>query len=98
MNIIKTTLLSTVLSAGVAAAISLTPATANAQEIYVGGVPDAYIATTEPVYYNGRAHYWYNNHWAYRDGANWRYYGAEPAYFSSWRARYPAGRWHYGRR
>jgi hypothetical protein len=97
-NIIKKTLLATVASAGVMAAVCLTPGTAQAQVIYVGGVPDAYVATTEPVYYGGRAHYWYNGHWAYRDGGAWRYYQSEPGYFRDYRARYPQGHWHYGRR
>jgi hypothetical protein len=33
--------------------------------------PDAYIATTEPVYFEGHAAYWYGGRWFYRDGARW---------------------------
>ncbi len=39
---------------------------------------DAYIATTEPVYYDGRATYWYGGNWYYRDGGGWRHYDREP--------------------
>jgi len=95
---IKQAFLSTLFAGVVASAVSLTPSTANAQEVYVGGVPDVYIATTQPVYYGGRAHYWYNGHWAYRDGGAWRYYRAEPTYFHDWRYRYPNGGWGHWRR
>jgi hypothetical protein len=40
--------------------------------------PDAYIATTEPFYFDGRATYWYGGHWYYRDGGGWRHYDREP--------------------
>ena len=40
--------------------------------------PDAYIATTEPVYVDGRAAYWYGGRWYYRDGGGWRHYDREP--------------------
>jgi hypothetical protein len=36
--------------------------------------PDAYIATTQPVYVDGRASYWYGNRWVYRDGGRWNHY------------------------
>jgi hypothetical protein len=41
--------------------------------------PDSYIATTEPVYYDGRASYWYGGRWYYRDGGGWRHYDHEPS-------------------
>jgi hypothetical protein len=41
--------------------------------------PDAYIATTEPVYFEGRATYWYGGRWYYRDGGRWSHYDREPA-------------------
>ena len=41
--------------------------------------PDAYIATTDPVYFDGHAAYWYGNRWYYRDGARWSHYDREPA-------------------
>ena len=40
--------------------------------------PDAYIATTEPVYFEGRAAYWYGGRWYYRDGGRWGHYDREP--------------------
>jgi hypothetical protein len=40
--------------------------------------PDTYIATTEPVYFEGRATYWYGNRWYYRDGSRWGRYDREP--------------------
>jgi hypothetical protein len=40
--------------------------------------PDAYIATTAPVYYGGRASYWYGGRWYYRDGGRWGHYDREP--------------------
>jgi hypothetical protein len=41
--------------------------------------PDAYIATAEPVYFDGHASYWYGNRWYYRDGGRWNHYDREPA-------------------
>ena len=87
-----------VLGASVAATTFFTPRTASAQEYWVGYVPSEHIATVEPVYWNGRPHYYYNGYWMYREGARWRYYRSEPAYFQQWRYRYPNGRWHYWRR
>ena len=40
--------------------------------------PDGYVATTEPVYYEGRATYWYGGNWYYRDGNRWNHYDREP--------------------
>ena len=40
---------------------------------------DAYVATTEPVYFDGRATYWYGGRWNYRDGGRWNHYDREPA-------------------
>ena len=42
--------------------------------------PDAYIAATEPVYFEGHAAYWYGNRWYYRDGGRWGHYDREPAF------------------
>jgi len=41
--------------------------------------PDAYIATTEPVYFNGYASYWYGGRWYYQNGGRWNHYDREPA-------------------
>jgi len=42
--------------------------------------PQAYIATTQPEYFEGRPVYWYNNNWYYRDHGRWSYYRSEPGY------------------
>jgi hypothetical protein len=44
------------------------------------GPPPAYIASYEPIYYNGFAHYLYRDHWYYRDHAAWRGYDREPGF------------------
>jgi hypothetical protein len=47
---------------------------------YYGYPPDAYIATTEPIYFEGRANYWYDGRWYYRGaGGSWAYYDREPS-------------------
>jgi hypothetical protein len=40
--------------------------------------PDAYIATTAPIYYDGYPTYWWHGHWYYRAGGRWAHYGHEP--------------------
>ncbi len=40
--------------------------------------PDAYIATTSPVYYDGYPSYWYHGRWFYRNGGGWAHYDHEP--------------------
>jgi hypothetical protein len=85
-------------SLGVVAGICLSGAPkASAQEVVV--YPDnAYIATAEPVYYNGSAHYWYRDRWYYRNGRNWAWYrGGEPGYLHDYRYRvWPGGVYHAG--
>ncbi|MEO7034706.1 MAG: hypothetical protein ABI548_12430 [Polyangiaceae bacterium] len=54
--------------------------------------PDEYIATTEPIYFDGRASYWYGNRWYYRDGARWNYYHREPAELARRRFAAPPAR------
>ena len=39
----------------------------------------AFVATTQPYYYDGRPAYWYGNRWRYRQGAGWAHYRTEPA-------------------
>ena len=46
---------------------------------YDGYPPDAYIATAEPIYYEGHAAYWYGGFWYYREGGRWGHYDHEPA-------------------
>jgi hypothetical protein len=86
-------------SLGVVAGLSLiAPLDASAQEVVVTYPGDAYIATAEPVYYNGAAHYWYRDRWYYRDGRNWAWYhGGEPGYLHDYRVRrWPGGVYHPG--
>ena len=86
-------------AAGALAGVSLVAGDAEAQWV---PPPPEYIATTEPVYYEGHAAYWYNNHWFWRDqrGA-WNHYDHEPAFLADRRAHFapvrrawvgPAGR------
>ena len=76
--------LAIVTAVGALAAVSLVGSTAEAQW---APPPAEYIATTEPVYYEGHASYWYGNHWSYRDehGA-WAHYDHEPTFLADRRA------------
>jgi hypothetical protein len=85
-------------SVGLVAGISLcAPSDASAQEVVVYP-DDAYIATAEPVYYNGADHYWYRDRWYYRNGRSWAWYqGGEPRYLHDYRFRaWPGGVYHPG--
>jgi hypothetical protein len=62
---------------------------------YDGYPPDAYIATTEPVYFEGHAAYWYGGYWYYRDGGRWGHYDHEPAGLYARRMHGGAGRHSY---
>ena len=75
---------------GALAAVGLVGRSAEAQWV---PPPAEYIATTEPVYYEGHAAYWYNNHWFWRDdhGA-WNHYGQEPRELADHRAHFPPAR------
>ncbi len=97
-SILKTAL---VLAIPAVIAIAL-PGDAQAQVEVTGGVdvnagvvvapPQAYIATVEPEYYEGRPVYFYNNSWYYRDRwGHWGYYHNEPEYLQR-RRLYWAGR------
>jgi hypothetical protein len=88
--------LAVVSALGALCAITLVTAPADAQW---APPPPEYIATTEPVYYEGHAAYWYGNHWFWRDErGGWNHYEAEPAFLADRRAHF-APRWHYhGRR
>ena len=54
--------------------------------------PDAYIATTEPVYFEGHAAYWYGGRWYYRDGGRWSHYDREPPALYQRRMQAPPAR------
>jgi hypothetical protein len=57
-----------------------------------------FIATAQPVFYDGHASYWYNGHWVYRDGGGrWGYYQSEPAYLAGRRGGPAGGRRTYER-
>jgi hypothetical protein len=67
-------------AAGALAAISLLADRAEAQWV---PPPSEVIATSEPVWYEGHAHYWYGGHWYWRDEhGGWQHYDHEPAYFA----------------
>ena len=89
--------------AQVGVSVEVTPPEADV----VVAPPAAYIATTEPEYFEGRPVYFYNNYWYYRDGyGRWSYYRSEPAYLRGrrehwgWRGTYGRAGWghdHYAR-
>ncbi|HEY1697058.1 MAG TPA: hypothetical protein VGG39_33090 [Polyangiaceae bacterium] len=84
-------------AAGALGAVLLLAAPAEAQWV---PPPAEYIATTEPVYYEGHAAYWYGDHWYWRDvhGA-WQHYDHEPAALADRRAHWGTTgqtRWSYG--
>jgi hypothetical protein len=86
--------LATLSAFGVVGALSLSASNAAAQEVFP---PAEYIATAEPVYYEGHPAYWYGGRWYYRNGGVWGHYDAEPAYLRDWRGRPGWGaRYHYG--
>jgi hypothetical protein len=75
------------------AAVTLIGAPAAAQYV---APPAEFIATTEPVYYDGHAAYWYGNHWNWRDehGA-WNHYDHEPPALADRRTHSPPVRRSY---
>jgi hypothetical protein len=77
-------------------AVALAPMQADAQISVSVGVapPSAYIATTQPEYFEGRPVYWYNNNWYYRDHGRWSYYRSEPGYLRERRGHW-GNRPHY---
>ncbi len=82
------------LSAGVA--VTAAAPSAEAQVVYTVGYPPAsYIASYRPVYYNGYAHYWYNNHWYYHDHGVWRGYATEPGFLYGQRGAWGGHYYHW---
>jgi hypothetical protein len=69
---------------------------AKAQIVVSVGPPVAYIASYEPVYYNGFAHYWYHDHWYYRDHGGWHMWDHEPGFLHDRRGEW-AHHWHHWR-
>jgi hypothetical protein len=87
-----------VAAAGALAAVSLVGTPAGAQWV---PPPPEVIATTEPVYYEGHAAYWYGNQWSWRDAHGaWNHYDHEPPALAERRAHAAPGRrsWEHGRR
>ncbi|HEY3818202.1 MAG TPA: hypothetical protein VGL81_13575 [Polyangiaceae bacterium] len=83
---------------GALAAVSLVGSSAAAQW---APPPAEYIATTEPVYYEGHAAYWYSGHWFWHDEHGvWNHYDHEPAVLADHRAHAAPVRrsWAHGRR
>src|SRR5450631_3654047 len=52
-------------------------------------ISDEYIATTEPVYFEGRAAYLCGGAWYYREGGRWSHYDREPPALHEHRMRPP---------
>lgn len=87
------TSISKALILGIAIAIAVASSTeARAQIVVSIAPPAAYIATSQPEYFGGRAVYWYNNSWYYRDHGRWSYYRREPVYLRDRRAHWTAER------
>jgi len=78
-----------------AACLSSVPA--RAQDF--GYPPADWLATTTPVYFEGRPAYFWNGHWFYRNGGGWGWYHDEPGYLRDWRGahREPERRFYEGR-
>lgn len=85
------------LSIGAIAGSLLCVAPAQAQVTVVVGPPPDFVATTDPVYYDGHADYWYNDQWYYYDGGAWQVYATEPGYLMDWRGHNAFGHHYYGR-
>ena len=61
--------------------------------------PPVFVATVQPVYYEGHASYWYGNRWHWRDHHGWHVYEREPVYLRDHRAHeHWAPRPHYEHR
>jgi hypothetical protein len=67
----------------------------RAQTVVVAGPPSEYVASYEPVYYNGSAHYLWHDHWHYRDHRAWHRWDHEPAFLHEHRGEWGhhAHRW-----
>ena len=70
---------------------------AQAQVVVTFGPPVEFIATSTPVYYEGRPSYWYRNRWYYRHGNRWATYRSEPHRLREHRMRRAPVRYVYTR-
>jgi hypothetical protein len=82
--------------AGVAVVSCLAAVPASAGVSIRVGLPDAYIATTRPVYYEDHPTYRYRNRWHYRDHRGWHTYRTEPRYLRDYRSNHETERHYYG--
>src|ERR1039458_8102854 len=82
-------------ASGFALAGALFMATPAKAQVVVEFPSPEIIATTPPVYYEGRAHYWYNNHWYYRNGRSWARYNDEPGYLHDYRGHHGYDHYYY---
>ena len=69
---------------------------ANAQAVVTVYPPSSYVASYEPIYYNGAAHYWWRDHWYWRDHGAWHSWEREPDYLRDHRGEW-AHHWHHWR-
>jgi hypothetical protein len=61
-----------------------------------GPPPAEYIATTNPIYFEGHPAYFYNDYWHYRDErGRWIYYRTEPRFLAERRAHHMPVRRYY---
>ena len=83
------------LAAAVLAAVVSTAYSDDARAEFGRPTP-AYVASYEPVYYHGHAHYWYGGRWFYRDHGGWRWYDREPRFLHERRGEWSRHwhRWH----
>ena len=51
---------------------------------------DSFVATADPVYFDGQANYYYGDRWYYRNGGRWSSYRSEPSYLRTYRGSHPA--------
>jgi hypothetical protein len=80
--------------AALVTAFGLTSRVASAQVDYP---PAEFIATTEPVYYQGHAAYWYGGRWYYHDAhGGWGHYDREPQELANRRSHAPPATHFYG--
>ena len=92
MNRIAKIMLSAIVPLAAMTAVGTHTTSAEAQVVVYPS--DAYVASYRPVYYNGYAHYYYNNAWYYRDHGYWHGYAAEPGYLHGYRGEW--GHHRYG--
>jgi hypothetical protein len=79
---------------GLIAALGLASRVAAAQLPFP---PAEFVATTEPVYYEGHAAYWYGNRWYYKDErGGWQRYETEPPALAERREHAPPSKHFYG--